>query len=67
MEKCAIAQHLPYLSALPFLFLLWASQLRAVRFQRGIIILGTLVQWEKNPGDFVELDDVVAVIETDKV
>lgn len=29
--------------------------------------IGTLVQWEKKPGDFVELDDVVAVIETDKV
>ncbi|KAM7458585.1 hypothetical protein BLSTO_00647 [Blastocystis sp. subtype 1] len=28
---------------------------------------GTLVQWEKKPGDHVELDDVVAVIETDKV
>lgn len=25
------------------------------------------MQWEKNPGDHVELDDVVAVIETDKV
>ncbi|CBK21766.2 uncharacterized protein [Blastocystis hominis] len=28
---------------------------------------GTLVQWEKSVGDFVDLDDVVAVIETDKV
>ena len=26
-----------------------------------------MVQWEKKPGDHVELDDVVAVIETDKV
>lgn len=29
--------------------------------------IGTLVQWEKKPGDFVELDDIIAVIETDKV
>lgn len=25
------------------------------------------MQWEKKPGDFVELDDIIAVIETDKV
>lgn len=28
---------------------------------------GTLVQWEKKPGDHVDIDDVVAVVETDKV
>ncbi|KAK8794107.1 hypothetical protein WA171_003233 [Blastocystis sp. BT1] len=28
---------------------------------------GTLVQWEKQPGEFVDVDDVVAVVETDKV
>merc|ERR1712154_498374 len=28
---------------------------------------GTLVEWTKNIGDQVEVDDVVAVIETDKV
>jgi biotin-requiring enzyme len=25
------------------------------------------VQWEKQPGEFVDVDDVVAVVETDKV
>jgi len=28
---------------------------------------GTLLSWEKNPGDPVQMDDVLAVIETDKV
>ena len=25
------------------------------------------MQWEKQPGEFVDVDDVVAVVETDKV
>lgn len=28
---------------------------------------GTLVEWNKNVGDFCEVDDIIAVIETDKV
>lgn len=28
---------------------------------------GTIVAWEKTVGDFVEADDVIAVVETDKV
>ena len=28
---------------------------------------GSIAQWEKAPGDTVNVDDVVAVIETDKV
>ncbi|KAK8809565.1 hypothetical protein WA158_000508 [Blastocystis sp. Blastoise] len=28
---------------------------------------GTLVQWEKHVGDKVSIDDVIAVVETDKV
>lgn len=25
------------------------------------------MQWEKQPGEFVDVDDIVAVVETDKV
>lgn len=28
---------------------------------------GTIVEWTKQPGDSVELDEVVVVLETDKV
>lgn len=49
------------------LSLLWENRSRAVLGETNIIIIGTLVQWEKKIGDYVELDDVVAVIETDKV
>ena len=28
---------------------------------------GTILEWVKQPGDYVEMDDVVVVIETDKV
>ena len=28
---------------------------------------GTILEWVKGPGDYVEMDDVVVVIETDKV
>lgn len=28
---------------------------------------GTIVEWAKQPGDSVEVDDVVVVLETDKV
>jgi len=28
---------------------------------------GTIVSWSKSPGDYVEADDVIVVLETDKV
>jgi len=28
---------------------------------------GTILEWTKKPGDYVNMDDVVVIIETDKV
>ena len=53
--------------AAPILRCLFATHVVMVPSMGDSITEGTLLSWEKSPGDAVEQDEVLAVIETDKV
>jgi 2-oxoglutarate dehydrogenase E2 component (dihydrolipoamide succinyltransferase) len=65
--RSARAPHLRYPSPVVQQFRLYADRVVKVPEMAESISEGTLKQWSKQIGDFVEQDEEIATIETDKV